>query len=107
MRLMTRGVALVKSKCVVHSLNTSISYIQNSSRLLDFRDNEIRERPYSLMRKVGYIGLDVHKESIVVAIAPAGDTEVRNYGIINGTLDALGKSDQETPPTRRPAALCL
>jgi hypothetical protein len=26
------------------------------------------------------IGLDVHKETIAVAIAPAGDTEVGNYG---------------------------
>jgi len=35
-------------------------------------------------KKVHYIGLDVHKETIAVAIAPAGDTEVRNYGIIGG-----------------------
>lgn len=40
-------------------------------------------------KKVHYIGLDVHKESIAVAIAPAGDREVRSYGIIGGTLDAL------------------
>ena len=42
-------------------------------------------------KKVHYIGLDVHKETIAVAIAPAGDTEVRNYDIIGGTLDALDK----------------
>src|SRR5436853_3425459 len=42
-------------------------------------------------KKVHYIGLDVHKETIAVAIAPSGDTEVRNYGIIGGTLDALDK----------------
>jgi len=40
---------------------------------------------------VHYIGLDVHKETIAVAIAPAGDTEVRHYGIIGGTLNALDK----------------
>ena len=28
-------------------------------------------------KKVHYIGLDVHKETIAVAIAPGGDTEVR------------------------------
>ena len=39
-----------------------------------------------MKKTVHYIGLDVHKETIAVAIAPAGDTEVRNYGIINGTL---------------------
>jgi len=42
-------------------------------------------------KKVHYIGLDVHKETIAVAIAPGGDTEVRNYGIIGGTLNALDK----------------
>jgi len=42
-------------------------------------------------KKVHYIGLDVHKETIAVAIAPEGGGEVRNYGIIGGTLDALDK----------------
>ena len=40
---------------------------------------------------VYYIGLDVHKETIAVAIAPAGSTEVRQYGIIGGSLDAINK----------------
>ena len=34
------------------------------------------------MTKILYVGLDVHKESIVVAIAPQGDTEVQSYGQI-------------------------
>ncbi|MGI8966487.1 MAG: IS110 family transposase [Limisphaerales bacterium] len=38
-----------------------------------------------------YIGLDVHKESIAVAIAPENTTEVRQYGIIGGTLEAVDK----------------
>jgi transposase len=42
-------------------------------------------------KKVHYIGLDVHKETIAVAIAPEGDTQVRNYGIIGGTLAAVDK----------------
>lgn len=42
-------------------------------------------------KTVHYIGLDVHKESIAVAIAPEGSTEVRHYGIIGGTLDAIDK----------------
>jgi transposase len=42
-------------------------------------------------KKVHYIGLDVHKETIAVAIAPGGDTEVRSYGTMGGTLDALDK----------------
>src|SRR5215831_19359032 len=40
---------------------------------------------------VHYIGLDVHKDSIAVAIAPQNSTEVRRYGIIGGTLNALDK----------------
>jgi transposase len=38
---------------------------------------------------VHYIGLDVHKDSIAVSIAPS--TEVRRYGIIGGTLEAVDK----------------
>jgi len=43
------------------------------------------------MRKILYVGLDVHKESIVAATAAQGDTEVQLYGKIGGTLDALDK----------------
>jgi transposase len=42
-------------------------------------------------KNVHYIGLDVHKDSIAVAIAPQNSTEVRRYGIIGGTLDAVDK----------------
>jgi transposase len=40
---------------------------------------------------VHYIGLDVHKETIAVSIAPQNSTEVRRYGIIGGTLEAVDK----------------
>jgi len=43
------------------------------------------------MKKVLYVGLEVHKESIVVATAPQGDTEAQLHGKIVGTLDALDK----------------
>jgi transposase len=42
-------------------------------------------------KTVHYIGLDVHKETIAVAIAPQHTAEVRRYGIIGGTLDAVDK----------------
>ena len=38
-----------------------------------------------------YLGLDVHKDSIAVSIAPQGTTEVRRYGLIGGSLDAVDK----------------
>jgi transposase len=38
---------------------------------------------------VHYIGLDVHKDSIAVSIAPQHSTEVRRYGVINGSLAAV------------------
>jgi transposase len=41
------------------------------------------------MSKIYYIGLDVHKDSIAVVIAPSESTEVRKYGVIGGTVDAL------------------
>jgi hypothetical protein len=46
------------------------------------------------MEKVLYVGLDVHKESIVVATAPQGDTEAQLYGKIGGTLEALINSSK-------------
>ncbi len=40
-----------------------------------------------------FIGMDVHKESIEIAIADDGaHGEVRRYGRIGGTLDALNKT---------------
>ena len=44
-----------------------------------------------MSKRVHYIGLDVHKETIAVSIAPEHSTEVRRYGIIGGTLDAVDK----------------
>jgi transposase len=43
------------------------------------------------MKKILYVGLDVHKESIVVATAPEGDAAAELYGKIGGTLEALAK----------------
>jgi len=44
---------------------------------------------------IHYIGLDVHKDSIAIAIAPGGSSEVRTYGKIGGTLDALDKASKK------------
>jgi transposase len=40
---------------------------------------------------VHYLGLDVHKATIAVAIAPQNTTEVRSYGVIGGALEAVDK----------------
>lgn len=39
-----------------------------------------------------FIGMDVHKESIEIAIADGTDHEVRRYGKIGGTHDAMCKT---------------
>ena len=39
-----------------------------------------------------FVGLDVHKDSIDVALAPEGQGEVRSYGRIAGDLEAVDKA---------------
>jgi transposase len=42
-----------------------------------------------MKKRVLYIGLDVHKQSVHVAIAPGESTEVRDYGKIGGELEDI------------------
>jgi hypothetical protein len=46
---------------------------------------------------VHYIGLDVHKETLAVSVAPQNSTEVRRYGILGGSLDAIDKLIKKLP----------
>ena len=39
-----------------------------------------------------FVGMDVHKESIEIAIADGANQEVRRYGKIGGTQDAMRKN---------------
>lgn len=39
-----------------------------------------------------YIGLDVHKEPIEIALAPGDQSEIRSYGRIAGDLDAVDRA---------------
>ena len=44
------------------------------------------------MKNLLYIGLDVHKESISIAVAePGRDGEIRSYGKISNNLHAVEK----------------
>jgi transposase len=43
-------------------------------------------------KNILFIGLDVHKESIEIAIAEGSNHEVRRYGKIGGTQDAMRKA---------------
>ncbi|MEQ2009483.1 MAG: transposase, partial [Limisphaerales bacterium] len=45
-----------------------------------------------LVGPVLFTGLDVHKDSIAVSLAPSDATEVRRYGVIGGTHDDVLKA---------------
>ena len=63
----------------IHCANGSIQSQNQGGRLCSFR-------------KIKYVGLDVHKNSITIAIAGQGpDQEVRFYGTIPNRLDLIDK----------------
>ncbi len=53
-----------------------------------------------------YVGLDTHKDTIVVAIAEAGQSKPRYYGEIANTPEAVAKLREEAkPPGGSPVVL--
>jgi transposase len=55
-----------------------------------------------------FIGMDVHKNSIDIAIAETGRKgQVRHYGKIDGTLSALDKVVRKLVSNGQPPALCV
>ena len=68
--------------------------------VLDRNHKQVRnQRPMS--QSIHFVGLDVHKESVAVSIAPSDSTEVRHYGTIGGQLkdtDQLIKRLQPAAP---------
>lgn len=54
-----------------------------------------------------FVGLDVHKDSISVAVAKSGrEGEVRMIGTIQNQPDAIAKMAQTCKPSQR-AGVCL
>jgi hypothetical protein len=54
--------------------------------------SEPKPRRQTMEKKILYVGMDVHKKSIDVAISNEGTNgKVRSYGKIDGTLEALDK----------------
>lgn len=52
-----------------------------------------------------FIGMDVHSESIAVSLAPGDSAEVRRYGVIEGTHDAVLKLAQKLQQAHREMTL--
>jgi transposase len=59
-----------------------------------------RRRSRSIRSKLGYVGLDVHVDSITVALADEGD-EVRSLGTIPNTTEAVCKLFARLGPSDR------
>jgi hypothetical protein len=53
-----------------------------------------------------FIGMDVHKESIVVSLADDDRCEVRRYGSIGGTLDDFKKLLRKLVSTGKELFFC-
>lgn len=54
--------------------------------------DEPEPRNHSMKTELLYLGLDVHSQSIAIALAEPGGGEVRHYGSISGDLHALEKT---------------
>ena len=53
--------------------------------------SSMNQNPAPMSQTIHFLGLDVHKESVSVSIAPGDSTEVRHYGQIGGALDDMDR----------------
>ena len=53
-----------------------------------------------------FIGMDVHKESIVISLADDDRTEVRRYGSIGGTMPDFKKALRKLVSTGKSLFFC-
>ena len=53
-----------------------------------------------------FVGMDVHKESIVISLADDDRSEVRRYGSIGGTLDDFKKMLRKLVATGKELFFC-
>jgi transposase len=57
-------------------------------------------------KNILFIGMDVHKDSIEIAIAEGASQEVRRYGKVGGTRDALRKALRKLVSLGKPLHFC-
>src|SRR5256885_2775532 len=69
-----------------HSQQTRVTLRRGESE----RRRAAYERSWSPMSKIRFVGLDVHAETIAVAVAEAGG-EVRAHGVIPNRLESIRK----------------
>jgi len=69
--------------------------------IMKHRTKSLTESEIDMNQNILFIGMDVHKESIEIAIAEGNSQEVRRYGQIGGTRDAMRKTLRKLVSTQR------
>lgn len=59
-----------------------------------------------MSQNILFVGMDVHKESVEIALAEGASQEIRRYGKIGGTREAMRKALRKLVSLGKPLHFC-